>query len=1108
MVIETELYLLRFFLFMICRNHKITIVLKMSKLVIKRQFIYSIFFIGLSFVFLISCNKSKKKFDKLEASETGVDFVNKIEENDNLNVLNYEYFYNGGGVAAADFNNDGLTDLYFTANLGTDKIYLNKGELKFEDITEKAGITYNGEWKTGVSIVDINNDGWNDIYVSVSGNIENATLRKNKLYINNKNLTFTEKAADYGLDCNSFTTQTGFFDYDKDGDLDAYILNHNVKDFNRFDVAAVHAMRDSLAGDKLLRNDGGKFVDVSAEAGIKGNPIGFGLGLHIADLNNDNWPDIYVSNDYIESDYLYINNKNGTFTDKIANMTDHTSYFSMGNDVADFNNDLLPDILTLDMLPDDNKRQKLLFGPDNYEGYLSMLKNGFHPEIMRNMLHLNNGDGTFSEIGQVSGVSNTDWSWSALFADYDNDGFKDLFVTNGYLRDYTNMDFMKYYADQKANNNEAVLEIIKQMPATLTTNYIFKNNGDLTFANQTKDWGIELPINSNGAVYADLDNDGDLELVVNNINESASIYENLQQQNEPKNYIEIALKNSNKSIEGSKVYVYTAGSQQLIQASSLRGFQSSVVAPLHFGLGSTQKIDSIRIIWNDDATQLITNPKINALNTVNYLKQNIWTPPPSTTPYFIDTNEGNFVHSQMPLNDFSRQVLLPHMYSYQGPALTTGDINGDKLEDVYMGGGKGSQGKILIQKIDGRFQEIPQPDFKKDELCTDADATFFDADLDGDLDLYVVSGGYEYLIDDLLLQDRLYFNDGKGHFTKTDDRLPAVRNSKSKVVKFDADNDGDLDLFLTGYVVPRNYPAYNPCSLLMNEKGRFREAPIEVFSKLGVVTDATAIDVDKDGLQDLVLVGEWTPVTILMNKNSTFEKKELPNLNGFWQSIKASDVDNDGDQDLIVGNLGLNSQYRASVSEPFTLTVKDFDSNSFIDPVMSYFIHGKSHPAYSLDELAAQLPSIRKKYTDYKSYSEAQTNEILQVLDDKDSFTNTIHELASGILLNNGGEFTFMKLPIQAQFSMINTISLRDINGDKLPELFLFGNNSKMRVRIGNLDANHGQMFINKGKGNFEYVSQYKSGLQVRGDAKSIAWANDKLLCGINNSALKIYKLK
>lgn len=1067
---------------------------------------------------LTSCSSKNKKFDKLSSDKTGVNFVNKIEENDTQNVLNYEYFYNGGGVAAADFNNDGLTDLYFTANLSSDKLYINKGDFKFEDITKQAGITYKGEWKTGVSIVDINNDGWNDIYVSISGNIDNAALRKNKLYINNKNLTFSEKADEFGLDCNGYTTQTAFFDYDKDGDLDAYVMNHNVKDFNRFDVQAVHAMRDSLAGDKLLKNEGGHFTDVSVEAGIKGNPIGFGLGLHIADLNNDNWPDIYVSNDYIESDYLYINNKNGTFSDKIAQMTDHTSYFSMGNDVADFNNDLLPDIITLDMLPEDNKRQKLLFGPDNYEAYLSMLKNGFHPEIMRNMLQMNNGNGangepTFSEIGQVAGISNTDWSWSALFADYDNDGYKDLFVTNGYLRDYTNMDFMKYYADQKNSGQsgmppKSILDIIKEMPATLSSNYIFKNNGDLTFSNLTKDWGIELPINSNGAVYADLDNDGDLELIVNNMNEEASIYKNLQQENDPQNFVSIALKKDNQSIEGTKIYAYSGGLKQYIEASNLRGFQSSVVAPLHFGLGKNQKIDSIRIVWNDNSTQLIKNLAINKINTIAYHKGLEYQPIIEQNPYFNELQDINFSHEQMPLNDFSRQLLLPQMYSYQGPALAVGDVNGDKLEDIFLGGGKGFKGKIILQDKTGKFHEKEQVDFKQNELCTDADAAFFDADKDGDLDLYVVSGGYEYLVDDFLLQDRLYLNDGKGNFIKSEDRLPVNRNSKSKVVPFDVDNDGDLDLFLTGYVVPHHYPAYNPSALLLNDKGFFKEVSNEIFTKLGVVTDAVAIDINKDGLKDIAIVGEWMTVTLLMNQKGGFQKKELPNLNGFWQSIEAADLDNDGDEDLVLGNLGLNSQYKASTNEPFTLTVKDFDGNGLIDPIISYYIQGKSHPAYSLDELAAQVPSIRRRYTNYQSYAEAQTSDILTLLGEKDSFTNKINELSSGILLNQNGELTFSKLPIQAQFSMVNAITLKDVNGDKLPDLFLAGNNSKMRVRIGNLDANHGQLLINKGKGNFEFIPQSKSGFNLRGDVKNIVFSGNKLICGINNASMKIYQMR
>lgn len=663
---------------------------------------------------LLGCkrNASESIFTRLSADQTHIDFVNAIQETEKDNVLNYEYFYNGGGVAAADFNNDDLIDLYFTANQGEDRLYLNEGKLAFKDITKEAGIRWQGEWKTGVTVVDINNDGWQDIYVSVSSNVDKPELRHHKLYINNKNLTFTNRAAEYGLDLTTYGTQAAFFDYDKDGDLDVYLLNHNVKDFKRFDAEAVHAMRDSLAGHRLMRNEGPnrKFVDVSVQAGIKGNPIGFGLGIHTADLNGDGWTDIYVSNDYLEEDYLYLNNKNGTFTDIVKRATGHVSYFSMGNDVGDINNDLLPDIITMDMLPEDNKRQKLLFGPDKYEAYLSMLRNGFHPETMRNMLQLNNGvDGagqpTFSEVGQLAGIAGTDWSWSPLLADYDNDGYKDLFVTNGYLRDYTNNDFVKYYADQGQQKNQSVMETISHMPSTKTPNYIFRNEHNLTFSNKQIDWGFDTPVVANGAAYADLDNDGDLELVTNNINEKAFVYQNLAVENAQTNFIDLVLKpgQTAQSVTGTKVYAYSGDLRQYQQYTPTHGFQSSMLIPMHFGLGKQQSIDSLIVVWPNGSVQKLRDVKSNQRLTVTYAPtpSAVAPKPGVAAPMFTLTNTLDFKHTQLPLNDFSRQLLLPHMYSYAGPRMAKGDVNKDGLEDLYIGGGKGQAGGLFVQQRGG-----------------------------------------------------------------------------------------------------------------------------------------------------------------------------------------------------------------------------------------------------------------------------------------------------------------------------------------------------------------------------------------------------------------------
>lgn len=1055
------------------------------------------------FVLLISCKNKNQLFEKLSSGDTNIDFANKITENEIDNVLNYEYFYNGGGVASADFNNDGLQDLYYTANQGTDKIYINKGELKFEDITEKSGIKYNGEWKTGVSVVDINNDGWQDIYVSVSANIDNPELRGNKLYINNKDLTFTDKAAEYGLDLKTYTTQAAFFDYDKDGDLDAYILNHNVKDFKRFDVQAVHFMRDSLAGDRLMQNNQGKFIDVSVVAGIKGNPIGFGLGIHTADLNNDGWTDIYVSNDYLEEDYLYINNKNGTFTDEIKSKTNHTSYFSMGNEVGDINNDLLPDIITTDMLPEDNKRQKLLFGPEKYEAYLSMLKNGIQPSFMRNMLQLNNGDGTFSEIGQLAGISNTDWSWSVLFADYDNDGFKDVFVSNGYLRDYTNMDFMKYYADEGQQSGLNIMDVIKKMPSTKTPNYIFKNNKNLTFTNKQKDWGFEDAVITNGTISVDLDNDGDLEIVTNNLNEESFVYKNLSTENKLGNYLSISCTDFKKT--GAKFYIYAKNSQQFQEFTPIHGYQSSSHANLIFGLGEINKVDSLVIVWPDGKVQKQTNILANQTLKINYSPNtsNSFSIH-SESAYFSENNALNFTHNQMPLNDFSRQILMPQMYSYQGPRIAKGDVNGDGLEDVFIGSGKGFPSELFVQLANGGFTKKEQPVFKQDELCTDTDAVFLDIEKDGDLDLIVSSGGYEYLPNDLMLQNRVYINDGKGNFSKSFDALVDTPYADSSIETIDFDKDGDSDLVVGGSVVPWSFPISNPSRLYRNDAGKFTKVDDPIFNNLGIVTDITSTDFNKDGWADLVIVGEWTGIQILQNNNGIFSilDNETSKLVGAWSSVKAGDFDKDGDEDLIVGNLGFNAQLKASTTEPVSLFYQDFDDNGKIDPILAYYTQGKNYPAYSRDEISDQIVSLKKKYISHEAYSTATMDEVLAEFKNKDIKKLEITTLESVYLKNDKGTFTIQTLPIQAQFAPIYAIENTDINGDGFLDLILGGNQSKGRVRLGNIDANYVQVFINDKKGNFTYHSS----LGVKGDVRGLKMINNQLIVAINNQQARVFK--
>lgn len=1064
---------------------------------------------------VISCNKFPKDsiFERLASSETHIQFVNQLTETEQDNVLNYEYFYNGGGVAAADFNNDGLIDLFFTGNQVPNALYLNKGGLKFEDITNQAFPSEKNvnQWHTGVTVVDINDDGWQDLYVSVSANIDHPEWRKNKLFVNKGSipLAFEDQAKEYGLDLATYSTQSAFFDYDKDGDLDVYILNHNVKDFKRFDVEAIRFMRDSLAGHRLMQNNNGKFVDVSIKAGIKGNPIGFGLGIHIADLNDDHWPDLYVSNDYLEEDYLYINNKNGTFTDEIKTRTNHISYFSMGNDIGDLNNDLLPDIISTDMLPEDNSRQKLLFGPDKYEAYLSMLKNKVHPSFMRNMLQLNNGDGSFSEIGQMAGISNTDWSWSVLMADYDNDGYKDLFFSNGYLRDYTNMDFMKYYADASIQSGIKVADMIEKMPSTKTANYIFRNNAipdHLTFSDMKKDWGMDEAIISNGAVTVDLDNDGDLELVTNNLNAEASLFKNLSTEQGKGNYLAVQLEGKEKY--GTKVMVYAGTLSQFQEYTPTHGYQSSMMGKMHFGLASITKVDSLIIQWPDGTSQ--KSFEINANQVVIVQKAN-------TTPTLIQSKPKplfeqrpfDFEHKQMPHNDFARQLLMPQMYSYMGPRIAKADLNKDGLIDFYIGGGKGQEGQIFFQDKTGNFTLTTQPAFKQDLLCTDTDATFFDLEGDGDQDLYVTSGGYQYLEHDLALQNRMYLNDGKGRFTKAIEVFSDQPYADNVVKPIDFDQDGDEDLFIGGGCIPLQYPSFNPSRLYRNDHGKLIRTENPIFDSLGLINDVVIMDFNKDGADDIIAVGEWTGILFLENLKGHFEKTQsvLENRTGFWNRIQTIDIENDGDQDLVVGNFGLNSQYKASEQEPITIHIADFDGNGSLDPIISYFIQGKSHPAYSRDELLDQLVVLKKKYTSYELYSTATTEDILTSFKDKVPMKKRVNTLETTLFINHQGKFETGKLPLQAQLSPVYAILVKDLNRDGFQDLILAGNQSHTRVRIGKIDANYGEVLINTKNGGFAYLSHLHSGLNIRGDVKDIQIIDNQLIIGVNNGKIINFRI-
>jgi enediyne biosynthesis protein E4 len=1064
-----------------------------------------------------------------------MNFKNQLKEDREHNILTYEYFYNGGGVAVGDINNDGLDDIFFTANMDENRLYLNQGNMRFDDITVSAGVAGRpGAWSTGVNMVDINRDGLLDIYVCYSG-WQSEDMRRNELYINQGNLIFEEQAAAYGLDDPSNSTHAAFADFDRDGDLDMYLLNHNTAVIYEVEYNDVRDTRHPQAGDKFYENQNGKFVDISEQAGVKGSPLGFGLGIAIADVNGDGWQDIYVSNDYIEPDYLYINQKDGSFKDQMTEYFQHISYFSMGSDIVDVNNDAQPDIFTLDMLPEDNERQKLLYGPDNYEQYALMVMNGFYHQNMRNMLHVNNGNGrdgrpTFSEVGQLAGISNTDWSWSSLFADFDNDGKKDLFITNGYYRDYTNRDFLKYKGDyffQKAINQEEAdtFQLVLSMTSTPVRNYMYHNQGELNFADKSESWGFGDKTFSNGAAYSDLDNDGDLDLVINNLNERSFIYQNLSwDKKQAGHYLAIELEGKELSALGTKVKVYAGEEVQFFEYMPTRGFQSSVSHRIHVGLGDTQKVDSVVVNWPSGKRQVINNIKTNRLLTIEEAGERIpLSEADVTASCHFSPAPGliSYQHQEYAYNDFKRQPLLMNMLTTCGPVIATGDINQDGRADVFLGGAKGGLGKIYTQTEDGRYIEKPQTFADNDLLTTDADATFFDADGDGDQDLYIVSGGYQdFNPYDLLLQDRLYLNDGEGNFTFSSGALPQMFVSKSSVAPADFDGDGDIDLFVGGRVVPGQYPIAPQSYLLENDgSGKFTNVTgdkLTFLQQAGMITDAAWTDLNEDGYPDLITAGEYMPIQVALNQggnqftDATDQYFEQP-LSGLWNKLLLADFDNDGDQDIIAGNFGENSQLKVSPEQPLNLVYSDFDENGSVDPIVTHYIQGEPYPFASRGELLNQMVSMRQKFTTYADYANAQLDDIFTKDQLRDAAKLQAVTLENMYLENQGGKFVPNKLPVEAQYAPVYAITTLDYNQDGNLDLVLAGNQSAIRIRMGVMDANYGQLLEGDGQGNFRYVPQPESGLKLKGDVKSVqsvqVGKGTYLLVGVNNASVESYKL-
>ncbi len=1039
---------------------------------------------------LVSQTSIAPRFTLLSSQATGIKFKNVLLENSQINYFDNPYIYNGGGIAVGDINNDGLPDLYFVSNIFSNKLYLNKGNLSFEDISVKAGVEASRGFKTGVAMIDLNHDGWLDIYVCRSHH-QDPAVRADFVYINNKDLTFTEKATAMGIHGSAYTTHVAFLDYDKDGDLDIYQINH-PQDFDqgvrvrlKVDASQKLVRRTNPDSpdhsDHLYNNRGdGTFEDVSIQAGI--NNSAFGLSASLIDVNNDSYTDIYVANDFIEPDMLYVNNGNGTFSERLNDYFRHTSQNSMGSDFADFNNDGLDDLITLDMLAESNQRQKLMTTSMVLDRYETLEQYGYGHQIMRNMLQVNNGNGSFSEIGWLAGVAATDWSWSSLFADFDNDGYKDIFISNGIRRDMTDSEYIQFKRDtielvQKTGDPYVTAQTMQKwldrMPQVKVHNYMFKNTGKLRFNNVSMPWGFERKTFSCGTVYSDLDLDGDLDLIINDLDSEALIYRNDAEDFPNHNYIQFVFEGSDKNVFGigARVELYTKNMTQFNEVKVSRGFLSSVEPVLHFGVGGAPEVDSAKVIWPDGKTQVLKNVKSNQRIKVRYSESKIRPKSKSVkkaAPWLQEyvPTDFKFGHVENTYNDFEIDRLLPHKLSSDGPALSVADVNGDGLDDFYCGGAKGYSGVLFLQIKNGQFKATDQTIFATDSAYEDTASLFLDTDGDTDQDLIVVSGGSEQGSSGKAYQARYYVNNGKGIFTK--EEFPVIDFSSSCIKSSDFDRDGDLDLFIGGRVVPGQY-GKNPRSYLFkNNMGKFEDVTAQYNKELahiGMVTDATWVDLNNDQFPELIVTGEWMPITIFQNnkgKNFTdvTAKWGLDKSNGWWNCISQFDADGDGDIDLVTGNLGLNSLLKATAENPMDIFVSDFDQNGSSEAVICSYIDGESWPLPRKEVLIQQIPSLKKKFVRFEKYSKATIQDIFS----PDQLSKAIHKqvftLSSTLWINNGKTFEPKDLPIEAQVAPVNAIMPVDLNADGLPDLVLAGNNFGVQVELGRYDAGNGLLLM------------------------------------------------
>ncbi|MCH6236159.1 VCBS repeat-containing protein [Cognataquiflexum rubidum] len=1091
---------------------------------------------------LISCsqktevNPTEPLFESLSPKKTGIDFTNTLTEKEEFNIIEYLYFYNGGGVAVGDINNDGLLDIYFSSNQLPNKLFLNKGNMAFEDITEQSGVGSPGPWKTGISMVDINGDGLLDIYVCRLGDWKGIT-GKNELYINNGDLTFTESANLYGLDFQGFSTHAAFFDYDRDGDLDMYLLNHAVHTENSYGRASLRYMDSGPEGDRLYRNNAEKgeksFTPVTNEAGIYSSQIGYGLGIGIADVNNDGWPDIYVSNDFNENDYLYINQGNGTFKESSKDALTYMSRFSMGNDLADFNNDGWIDIMSLDMLPEDEIVQKMSAGEDSYEIYQLKLNFGYGRQTTRNSLQLNNANGTFSEIGQLAGVNATDWSWSPLFADFDNDGWKDLFISNGIARRPNDMDYINFITNPEIKDglvqrpDISDLKISGQMPPGEVPNYFFKNSGNLTFENVSKAWGISEATISNGAVYADLDNDGDLDLIVNHINEPSEIFENRLYQlptSEKPSFLKIRFEGSgnNKFGIGARVEAYIKGSKIIQENFTARGFQSSVAPEINLGLGKATSIDSLKVIWPTGKRETLLNLEVNKLITLkeeNALLAPIPDPKqPLPLLQKLSSKETGleFLHIEDDYNDFNKEPLLPHKLSQEGPAFAIGDSNGDGLEDIFIGGAKGQESRLFIQNKNGKFLPSEKEILEKDLESEHTYAAFLQSESKDNADLLLLNGGNNPSPPH---SNKILLHQNQSSYYSSLDLPIDPDNQYSVALPHDLDGDGLEDLFVGGRNVIGKYGQLPRSYILKNSgNGTYADITPQIapdLTAIGMVKSALWVDLDRDGKMDLVVVGEWMPITILMHRDGRLinetDKFGLANTSGWWNTVEIGDLNGDGFPDLVLGNLGLNSRLKSSEEAPVRMYVKDFDGNGSLEQILTYHKDGKEYTIATRDELVKQIPVLKKDFVRHSDFAGKTVAEIFKNFKLAEAKLFEAKKFESVILFNNGGKgFTIQPLPIEAQFAPIQAILMEDLDGDGILDLLLGGNMTAVSPYFGAYQGSHGLALKGNGNGGFFVMENGKLG--ISGDLKhirSIKVKNETWILFVKNDGeLEVFKLK